>query len=141
MAETLQVVFKLEKAEFGIDIISVSEIVRLQEITKMPNSPAYVDGVINLRGRVIPIVDLKIKLNLEPGERTNDTRIIVVNVSSKTIGMVVDQVSEVLRINEEQIDDAAQFSVEISETFIKGIAKISQERLIILLDIDKVFAE
>lgn len=139
MAETQQVIFNLDNSEYGIDINSINEIVRLQEITKMPNSPAYLDGVINLRGKVTPVIDLRIKFNLPPGERNQDSRIIVVTVASEIIGMVVDKVSEVIRIKEEQIEDSGDVALAISDNFVKGMAKIDDTRLVTLLDIERIF--
>jgi purine-binding chemotaxis protein CheW len=104
----------------------------------MPNTQDFVDGVINLRGRVIPVVDLKVKFNLGRKERNENNRIIVINVNNKTLGMVVDEVAEVIRINEEQIDDAEAISVDINEDYIRGVAKI-ESRLVILLNLENIF--
>ncbi|KJS84963.1 MAG: hypothetical protein JM58_09330 [Peptococcaceae bacterium BICA1-8] len=138
MAEQQNVIFKLDSVEYGIDILQVSEIVKMQPITKMPNTPVYVDGVINLRGSVIPIIDLKVKFNLELKERDEHTRIIVVNVKTMTLGIVVDEVAEVIRINNEQIDDSSNISAQINEDYIQGVAKV-ENRLIILLNLEKIF--
>lgn len=138
MAEQQNVIFKLADVEYGIDIMQVNEIVKLQPITKMPNTQDFVDGVINLRGRVIPVVDLKVKFNLGRKERNENNRIIVINVNNKTLGMVVDEVAEVIRINEEQIDDAEAISVDINEDYIRGVAKI-ESRLVILLNLENIF--
>lgn len=141
MAEIQQVIFSLDNSEYGIDIVNINEIVRLQEITKMPNSLAYLDGIINLRGRVTPIIDLRLKLNLPPGEKDQDTRIIVVTIDAKMVGMVVDRVLEVMRINEEQIENTSDVALAISDNFVKGIAKIDGTRLVTLLDIASIFDE
>jgi purine-binding chemotaxis protein CheW len=138
VAEQQNVIFKLADVEYGIDIMQVNEIVKLQPITKMPNTQDFVDGVINLRGRVIPVVDLKVKFNLGRKERNENNRIIVINVNNKTLGMVVDEVAEVIRINEEQIDDAEAISVDINEDYIRGVAKI-ESRLVILLNLENIF--
>lgn len=138
MSEMQNVVFKIENVEYGINIMQVSEIVKLQSITKIPNTPEYIEGVINLRGVVIPIVDLRLKFNLGRKERSEDSRIIVVNVNNKTLGMVVDGVAEVIRINEEQIADSSAISSHINEDYIMGVAKL-EDRLIIVLNLDKIF--
>jgi len=138
MAEQQNVIFKLDNVEYGIDILQVNEIVKIQSIIKIPNTPEYVDGVINLRGTVIPIVDLKVKFNLGRKERDEDTRIIVVNVNAKTLGIVVDEVAEVVRINEDQIDNSSAISAHINDNYIKGVAKVA-DRLIIILDLEKIF--
>jgi len=139
MAEQQQVIFKLNNVEYGIEITKVNEIVKPQEVTKMPGTPDYVEGVVNLRGKVIPIVDLKVKFKLNKEERNEDTRIIVVNVNNKVIGMIVDEVFEVLRINEEQIDDTSDIAVAISDDYLQGVAKF-EDRLIILLNLEQIFA-
>jgi len=138
MGEQQNVIFKLDNVEYGIDILQVNEIVKLQNITKVPNTPEYVDGVINLRGTVIPIIDLKVKFKLGRKERNEDSRIIVVNVNEKTLGIVVDEVAEVIRINEEQVDDSSTISAHINDDYIKGVAKV-EDRLVIILDLEKIF--
>ena len=95
--ELLQLVsFNLDEEEFGVDILKVREINKMLQITRVPNSPHYVEGVINLRGRIIPVVDLRAKVGLEKKSYNKDTRIIVVEIADKTIGFIVDKVSEVL---------------------------------------------
>lgn len=138
VGEQQKVIFKLNDVEYGIDILQVNEIVKMQPITQMPSMPEYVDGVINLRGKVIPIIDLKIKLKLESGKRDDNTRIIVVNVKDYVFGIVVDEVAEVLRINSEQIEDSNEISSHIDEQYVQGIAKIN-DRLVILLNIERIF--
>jgi purine-binding chemotaxis protein CheW len=91
-------VFKIGEEEFGIDILKVQEINRMMQITKVPNSPEFIDGVVNLRGRIIPVIDLRTRLNMSRIEHDNRTRIIVVDLSGVTVGFIVDEVSEVLRI-------------------------------------------
>jgi len=132
------VVFRLSDAYYGIDIMQVNEIVKLQEITKLPNTPDYVEGIINLRGKVIPIVDLKVKFKLGRQERNDDTRIIVVNANNKIIGILVDEVSEVLRINDEQIDVSIDISLAINDDYVRGVAKVN-DRLVILLNLEQIF--
>jgi purine-binding chemotaxis protein CheW len=135
--ESIQLVsFKLASEEYGIEINKVREIILLGEITEMPQTPAYVKGLINLRSTVIPIVDLALKFDLPLSEPTEETRIVVVNVLGKTIGIVVDAVSEVLRISKSQIAPPPPTVAGIGQEQLIGLAKM-EDRLLILLDIEK----
>ena len=133
--------FKLAAEEYGLEILKVREIIGLMDITKVPQTPHYVRGVINLRGKVIPIIELRLKFGMDSTEDTEQTCIIVVEVASGQgsvmTGIVVDSVSEVLDIVEDQIEDAPTFGAGIDTDFILGIGKIKDE-VKILLDIDKV---
>lgn len=129
--------FKLGDEEFGIDILKVQEIIRLINITKVPNSPEFVEGVINLRGRVIPIIDLRIKLGMEKKESSNLTRIIVVEINHTTIGFIVDEVSEVLRISTSITEAPPAIVSSVNSDFITSVGKL-ENRLIILLNLEKI---
>lgn len=130
--------FKLGNEEFGVDIIKVQEIMRLQEITQVPQMPGFVEGVINLRGNVIPIVNLRKKFGLEDREGDKQTRIIVVNVAGKKVrGFIVDAVEQVLRLSEEQIAPAPDVELSVNKEYLKGVGKLD-DRLLILLDLDKL---
>ncbi len=136
--EILQLVsFMIENEEYGVDILKVQEINRMFQITKVPNSPDFVDGVINLRGRVIPVIDLRTKLNLLRKLHDKDTRIIVVDLQGKTIGFIVDKVKEVLRIPSSIIEPPPSTVSGINSDFITGVGKL-EDRLLILLDLDKI---
>lgn len=136
--ELLQLVsFKIGSEEFGVDILKVQEINRMVEITKVPQAPMYVEGVINLRGKVIPIVDLRKRFNLEVKEYDKDTRIVVVDISGNIMGMVVDSVSEVLRLPSDTIEPPPEIVTGINSEYIKGVAKL-EDRLLIFLDLSKV---
>lgn len=139
--EVLQfVTFTLGNEEYAVDILNVQEINRITDITQIPNSPPYVEGVINLRGKVIPVINLRKKFNLED-KPTNDTsRIIIMDISGTTKGLIVDSVSEVLRIASGSVEAAPPMSTEIQSHFIKGIAKLDT-RLIILIDLNKLLNE
>lgn len=132
--------FKIGNEEFGVDILRVQEINRMMQITCVPNSPNFVEGVINLRGKVIPVIDLRIKLNMSKIQQTLDTRIIVVETKDQTVGFIVDSVKEVLRIPESIMEDPPKIVAGIDSEFIKSVGKL-EDRLIILLDLEKVFAE
>ena len=133
--------FALGSEEYGLEIINVREINGYMEITSVPQTPMYVKGVINLRGQVIPVVDLRLKFGMEEAEVTDQTCIIVVEIaqSDRTFqtGIVVDHVSEVLDIEKGQIEDAPQFGSSVDTNFILGMGKIG-DAVKILLDIDKV---
>lgn len=130
-------VFALADEYFCVDIASVEGIVMLQEITKVSQPPSFVEGVINLRGSVLPVIDLRKRFGLAFQEATKDTRIIVVTLGSKKVGMIVDVVSEVLTIPEQSIEPPPSMVTTVDTAFIVGIAKVD-ERLIILLDLAEV---
>jgi purine-binding chemotaxis protein CheW len=139
--ELLQLVsFKIESEEFGIDILNVQEINKMTQITKVPGSPKFVEGVINLRGRVIPVVNLRLKMSLPDKEFDKDTRIIVVDLSGKTIGFLVDSVSEVLRISKNLFEAPPTMVASINSNYITAVGKL-EDRLLILLDFEKVLSE
>jgi purine-binding chemotaxis protein CheW len=133
--------FALEKEEYGISILKVREIIGILPITTVPQTPPFVKGVINLRGKVIPIVDLRAKFGMAHIDYTEKTSIIVVDISGVSgkiqIGVVVDHVSEVVNIRSEDIEDTPTFGTAVDTEFILGIAKIGKG-IKILLDIDKV---
>ncbi len=136
--QILQLVsFKLGKEEFGVDILKVQEIIKLIEITAVPNAPKFVEGVINLRGRVIPIIDLRIRLGMERKDLDNKSRIIVVEIDNKTIGFIVDEVNEVLRIPTNIIEPPPDMVIGIDTDYIIAVGKL-EDRLLILLDLEKV---
>jgi purine-binding chemotaxis protein CheW len=138
MSDLLQLVsFKIGAEEFGVDILKVQEINKMTSITKVPNAPDFVEGVINLRGRVIPIIDLRTRLGLEKIEHTKDTRIIVVDLDGKTVGFIVDAVNEVLRIPAGITEKPPELVAGIESDYITAVGKL-EDRLLILLDLDKV---
>jgi len=140
MAELQFVVFRLGKEEYGVNIMQVKEIVTYKEPTKVPNTPDFIEGIINLRGQIIPIVSLKKRFNIS-GELINDeTRIIVMNLDSKQVGFIVDAASEVRTISEEDIENAPDIVAGIERKYITGIGKIG-EKILILLDLDKLFSK
>ena len=146
-AETLQqkdeqqlVVFDLSTESYGVDIGEVREIIRLQEITRVPRTPEFVEGVINLRGGVIPVVDLRKRFNLPVTDETNDNRIVVVDIGGQNIGVIVDAVTEVLRITTDSIEPPASVITTDESEYLLGIAKL-EDRLIILLDLKQVLSE
>jgi purine-binding chemotaxis protein CheW len=139
-SELLQLVsFKIGNEEFGVDILNVHEINKMTQITKVPNAPEFVEGVINLRGRVIPIIDLRTRLGMEKKEQDKDTRIIVVEISKRTVGFIVDAVREVLRIPTNITEAPPDLVTGVNSEFIKSVGKL-EDRLLILIDLEKVLS-
>ena len=137
-SDELQLVsFNIGSEEFGVDILKVQEINRMVEITKVPQAPNYVEGVINLRGKVIPIVDLRKRFSLELKEHDKNTRIVVVDIGGTIMGMIVDAVSEVLRLPASTIEAPPEIVTGVNSEYIKGVAKL-KDRLLIFLDLSKV---
>jgi len=138
MEKELQVVgFRIGRETFGLPISIVREIVRVPEITSVPNAPDYIEGVINLRGRIIPVVDLRKCFGDKSFERDKKNRIVVVELSSRAIGLIVNSASEVLRIRPSEIDEPHNVFKEGELNYITGIGKL-HGRLVILLDLNKV---
>lgn len=129
--------FKIATEEFGVDILQVQEINRMTEITKVPQSSEFVEGVINLRGRVIPIIDLRKRLDLYVKDFDKNTRIVVVDIDGSVLGMIVDSVSEVLRIHKETVELAPEIVSGVNSEFIKGVAKL-EDRLLLFLDLSRM---
>jgi purine-binding chemotaxis protein CheW len=133
------VVFQLGAELYGVEIARVHEIIRLQTVTRVPHAPAFVEGVINLRGKVIPVVDLRRRFGLPLAEHTRASRIVVVEIGDQVVGIVVDGVSEVLRVNKGTIEPPSPVVAGIESDYLHGIAKLP-ERLVILLNLDRVLA-
>ena len=133
------VVFRLENEEYGIDILRVKEIKEMMRITRVPKAAHFVRGVINLRGEVIPVIELRKKFNLSEGKENENTRIIIVSVDDITVGLVVDTSSEVIEIGSDAIEEAPEVAGNVDQGSIYGIGKVG-ERLIILLDIVKIIS-
>ncbi len=131
--------FGLANEEYGLEILKVREINGMMDITAVPKTPRFVKGVINLRGKVIPVVDLRLKFTMSEAEYTDATCIIVVDVDGVEMGIIVDRVSEVLDIPGENIEDSPSFGVNNNIEFILGMGKVGS-RVTILLDITKVLA-
>ena len=131
------VAFKLRKEEYGFNILNVKEIKGLTDITRVPFASDFIKGVINLRGSVLPVIDLKKRLGLQDMEYTDDTRIVVVREDDLEVGMIVDAVTGVITLNGEQIDAAKAVDNENSR-FITGVGKVAEERLIILLNLEAI---
>lgn len=133
------VVFELAAEHYGLDIAAVEGIIKLQPVTRMPHTPDFVEGVTNLRGAVVPVIDLRRRFALPKQEATSESRIIVAMMNQTKVGMVVDAVTQVLRVPEEAIDPLPAMATTVHSAFIRGIAKLDG-RLIILLDLNKVLS-
>jgi purine-binding chemotaxis protein CheW len=130
------VIFQMGAELYGVDISRVHEIIRLQAITRVPRAPSFVEGVINLRGKVIPVVDLRRRFGLPMADHTRASRIVVVEVGDQVVGIIVDGVSEVLRVNTATIEPPSPVVAGIDSEYLQGIAKLP-ERLVILLDLER----
>ena len=138
--DLLQIVtFNVNKEKFGVDILKVKEIIRMVEITKVPNTPIFVDGVINLRGKVIPIINIRRRFGMQKVENDSNTRIIISELESKTIGFIVDEVNEVLRIPKSSTEAPPEIIAGIDAKYITSIG-IWNKQMIILLDLDKILS-
>ena len=137
--ETQIVVFALEDERYGLEIAAVYEIIRHQPITAVPQAPGFVEGVINLRGRIIPVVDLRERFGLAPVTASGASRIVVCDAANTRVGLVVDGVSEVLMVPAEAIEPTPAVAVGRNSEYVRGIAKIAED-LIILLDLDHLFS-
>jgi purine-binding chemotaxis protein CheW len=133
------VVFELDAESFAVDISAVESIIKVQAVTVMPQAPKFVEGVTNLRGKVLPVIDLRKRFGMPSRESDRNSRIIVVNIDGAGVGMIVDGVSEVLTISEGAVEAAPSITTTIDSTFITGIAKVG-DRLVILLDLGKILS-
>lgn len=134
------VVLNLSAEAYGVDIGSVREIIRMQDITRVPRTPSFVEGVINLRGKVIPVVNLRERFCLPAAEQSKDSRIVVVDTGGQDIGMIVDSVTEVLRVPSSVVEPVSNVLVTSAAEYLTGIAKL-KDRLIILLDLNQVLSQ
>ncbi|NPV30353.1 MAG: purine-binding chemotaxis protein CheW [Firmicutes bacterium] len=134
------VVFRLGAEEYGVPITQVQEINRLTTPTRIPKAPAFVEGVINLRGKVLPVIDLKKRFGLEGAAYTDEARIVVVEIAGHTVGVIVDVVSEVLRLPVTSIEPPPAVIAGITADYLRGVGKLD-DRLLILLDLNKILTE
>ncbi|BCS54908.1 chemotaxis protein CheW [Geobacter sp. SVR] len=139
--ELIQLVsFNLDQEEYGVDVLKVREIIRMPTVTRVPNTPSYVEGVINLRGKVIPIISMRKKFGLFEVENDKQTRIMVMDVDGELMGFIVDAVSEVIRISGSEIQPSpAVVATGIDQECIAGVIN-QAERLLVLLDLEKMFS-
>ena len=132
--------FKLGDETYGIEITKIREIILVGEITQIPESPAYVKGLINLRSTVIPVIDLRVRFSLVDAELTPESRIMVLHVGSRMIGIIVDSVNEVLRVSQQQISPAPPTVASSGNGYMTGLVRLKED-LLILLDVDRLFGD
>ncbi len=131
--------FTLGKEEYGIEILKVQEIRGYEAVTKIANAPEFIKGVVNLRGTIVPIVDMRIKFNLGNAEYNQFTVVIILNVAGRVVGMVVDSVSDVIQLTADQIRQAPDFSSSFDTKYITGLGTVD-DRMLILVDIEKLMS-
>lgn len=139
-ALTQVVTFTIGEEEFGVDILRVQEIIRMVPVAKMPGAPKFVEGVINLRGRIIPIIDLRRRFGMAAVTPTAHTRITVMDVRGQVVGFIVDTVREVLRVPGSAVEAPPAVVSDIESDFLRGVGKLD-DRLLLLLDVDKLLSE
>ena len=141
--ETLQFIsFMLDAEEYGVEVSKVREIIRMTPITKMPNAPPHVEGIINLRSRVIPVVSIRRRFNLEEKENSGQTRIIIMDVSGTLVGIIVDAVLEVIRIKNSEIQPPPSLVLSggIDHEFITGVVN-NADQMLIIVDVNRMFLD
>jgi len=131
------VIYQLANEQFGIDIDAVESIIKMQEIAAIPQAPEFVEGVTNLRGEVLPVIDLRKRFEIPPSENLDETRIIVVEIDGQHVGMIVDAVTEVLTLNDDTIELPSKLVIGGNVDFITGIAKV-EDQLVTIIDLRKV---
>lgn len=134
------VVFQIDQQEFGVDIHKVSIIEKYMNITRVPTTPEYIKGVVNLRGEIIPVMDLRVKFGLQPREPDDDTRIIMLKFNEVTLGVIVDSVEEVVNFTEEELESVTSITNDRTMDYVIGIGKVGQH-LVTVLNIEKLVTE
>lgn len=133
------VTFRVGPEEFGLDVFSVHEILRWQEVTSVPRAPGFVEGVIDVRGALVPVVDLRRRLEAPAAEVDEETRIVLVDHDGERLGLVVDEVTEVLRVPETALQPPPRYVAGIAAEFLRGIVR-AEDRLIVLIDVERVLS-
>jgi purine-binding chemotaxis protein CheW len=136
---TQLVVFRLGTEEFGVEILEVQEIILLSPITRVPKAPEFVEGVINLRGEIIPVVDLRKRFGLSTGELGSDARVVVVDVNDNLVGMIVDEVTQPLSLPTGQIQPPPPLAGGVDATYLRGVGKL-EDRLIVILNLERALS-
>ncbi len=140
MAENQFVIFRLAEERYAVDILNVGGISEFRDVTKVPNAPYFIDGIINLRGDIIPIVNLKKRFNIPEKEADSDTRIIINNIRGKDIGFVVDEASQVIKIDDADIEEAPDIIKGADRQYISGVGKVA-DHIVILLNLEKILSD
>jgi len=131
--------FVIDKEVYGVEILKVREIVAMMHISKVPLVPHYVKGVINLRGKVITVVDMREKLGMEPIEYNVHTTIIIIDIENLSIGFIVDETKEVLKLSKDELMPPPKFGTSIDTSFLKAMVKITDEQMVMMVDLEKLF--
>lgn len=139
MAQKQYIIFELDRQEYGIEISNVREITEFRETTKIPSAPDYVHGIINLRGNVIPVINLKKRLHIDEENTKRNKRIIIATINGKQTGFIVDDASQVITLSEDKIESPPETIISVDKNYIVGISKVN-ENIIILLDLTAVFS-
>ncbi|MDR2820857.1 MAG: chemotaxis protein CheW [Desulfovibrio sp.] len=134
------VTFRIGEEEFAVEILAVQEIIRLMQITMVPRAPIFIEGVINLRGKVIPVINMRKRFNMPTVEYSSNTRIVVMEFEQRIVGFLVDAVSKVLRIPASTVEEAPPVVSGVGSEYIKGVGKLG-ERLLILLDLNNLLSD
>ena len=134
------VTFQLDKEVYGVNVMQVQEVLRYTDIAPVPGAPAYVLGIINLRGNVVTIIDTRLRFGLSPAEVTDNTRIIIIEVDKQVVGILVDKVSEVVDLYQHEIDPAPNVGTDANSKFIKGVC-YRNDSLMILIDLEKLLTD
>ncbi|NLK62823.1 MAG: purine-binding chemotaxis protein CheW [Fusobacteria bacterium] len=129
--------FTVEDEEYAFSILKIREIIGMKKITKVPNLPPYIKGVINLRGNIIHLIDIRERFNMSLRPYDKTTVVIIIETKDKLIGIIVDQVKDVINIKEEDVQKPLEFSCNIEEEFLEGLSKVN-DRLVVILDVDKL---
>lgn len=139
MAERQYVIFKLNDNEYGIDIMNVKEIIEYTDCSEVPNSPDFIKGIINYRGDIVPVIDLHKKFNISSTSITDNTRFIIFGLEDKQIGLLVDDASQVVPIDDENVENAPAIIIDSNTKFIGGIGKLN-DRMVIILDLENLLS-
>ncbi len=140
MSERQYVIFKLEEEEYGVNIMNIQEISEYIKCTEVPNSPDFIEGIINYRGNIVPVINLHNKFNINPIVITEDTRIIIFGLDSKQVGLLVDDASQVLTIDDTDIEEPPSIIMASGPKFISGIGKV-QDNIIVILDLENLLSD
>lgn len=135
----LLVVFELAGDSYGVEIAAVNTIIRMENVTEIPRTPSFVEGVINLRGSIIPVIDLRKRFGLVAGEYTKASRIAVVESKGQLVGLIVDAVTETLRLPQDSIEQTPSVANSADSDFVRGVGKL-EDRLVVLLDLEKILS-
>ncbi len=133
--------FKLGDQEFGVDILKVNEILRFESTTKVPGSPEFVDGIMNLRDQIIPIVDFGERLGVAKSKKSAVSRVIILEIGDRRVGLLVDAVTEVLTIRPDRLEKPPSLFTGASTRYLQSVAKLNEERLVLLVDVERLFSE